>query len=851
MPTKTLSAEELARLAKEKADNKAADAEAKFRQHQINRLQEQIIKARAAAELVRKADAANDRLNKQFLRSYERLPRTIAEMQIRGVKVPSSLSIRYAGLTQGKQALEQMYASRALGAGISASMGGISKAAAIHQAMLGKGISTAFGEIGQAARAKEALGKGISHMFSEIGKVASRQQNVIGKGMTNLFGGITKAAMLQKTAMDKGLNNLFKGIGQAVITQQKQSEAMRVGIGRLMKGIFVAAGLQESRRLEAEAILNAPAPAARAQGTPFISRGGGRAGRIFRNLLVSRSMLRNMAAGVAVGDLMSGGGGGFIGPPATGAMLGGYFGGPMGAAVGAGAGIAYDVGLGLYDLYKAGRASMHPAANALEAISQAGRVTGIPYNRVYGMYGGTPFAPYTMSPYLSKLGVSSPLDYANILSSYGMPYRANTAVGYSALASQAKYLGFMGAPDWAGAQQRLLGMGYGSGAGGLENMMTMFADAIKKGLKGIVPPPQTFEGINKYLGMIAQTGQVMPLSRAIRLATQGITSANPALRTGLAQATAGATWSGMLGGIAGNPMQFTALMSAVYKATGSTLLTSGNVNKTLRSLGLPTHRFTKREAGVLNMMARMNPALAAGLLGPMGISGELIPSSLHRSIYTAFKNMGMSDAEARNAAIGFTTNFMPAGLTRTGTLNYFGVRAGAISGAPPVAPPLAALSSKTAWWKSAARGMKVDLSGSPYTTIGIGGRPVLGTVPSGLTPMNVPASLAKYREAEAALASTKLNASNIALTDFVTNINSVNVGLQNLIATLSNLVGGPIGGPGGIGRPGSFGASVPYPLGSVGSGSSMPVYPPGTPALPTGGGSTSVPPAVLGPFSGP
>ena len=559
---------------------------------------------------------------------------------------------------------------------------------------------------------------------------------------------------------------------------------------------------------------------------PILRHLGGHLGRVYRGY--------GGGGGRRIGGGGIGGGGGRMGPLGTFGTV---------AALGLDAIVAAGLGAGAaatlpYEAYL----GMGPAANALEAITKAGRITGIPYRKVSQMYGGTRANLYQINPKLAALGITSPMQYADVLSAYGMPYRANTAVNYAIKASQAKYLGFMGAPEWAATQQRMLGgFGYGTGTMGIESMMVMFSDAIKKGLKGVVPPPQTFEGINKYLGMLAQTGQVMPMDRAIKLATQGITSANPALRNVLAQPAAGAAWSGMLSGVAGNPMQFTSLMSAVYRATGSTSLTSGNINKTLRSLGLPTHRFTRREAGVLNTMAAVNPVWPAIMLAPMGITGEILEKGNYKNFYVMAKNMGYSDIDAKNYAIGLTTMFTSGGtLAKTGTLNYFGVRAGA----PRLITP--ALES---WRRNIIKGtrMHVDPGAFPFATAIMKGSKLVnmtvpGTMPSTISPYNVPSTLAGYREAGALGLGAKLGASNIALDKFTDRVATAANELQDFINALSMWGAGPVGS----GKP--YSLLPPNPLGGVGSGASTSSTPPGVPALPTGGGSAPyIPPAVLYP----
>lgn len=848
MPTKTLSAEELARLAKEKADEKTSAEESRARASQIRRLQNQIIQARTLSELVRRADANNDKLNKQFLRAYEKLPRTFAELKIRRIAAPMGLVQQAFSLHEAKTAMDKMYASRALGAGISASMGGISKAAAMQQAMLGKGISTAFGEIGQAARAKEALGKGISRLFEEIGKAAGKEHNAIGKGMSNLFGGISKAAMLQKnatdkgldnlfkgitkaavlqkTAMDKGLNNLFKGIGQAAVAQQKQSAALGTGISRSMAQISRAAALQQAQMDEANMLTRHPGHAI----LDFMAGVGTVSGLhpIMTAKHLGRHLKRMFGGYRGGGGIFGGGGGGGGGSMATAAAIGAL-------GLDAVTALALTGGLVAGTAY-AGYKGMGPAAIALEARTRAGRIAGIPYTTVAGMYGGTRGNPNQISPGLAALGIGSPMQYADILSAYGMPYRASNAVNYAATASQAKYMGFMGAPQWAAFESRMMGtMGYGTGTMGIENMMKLFSDSLSKAVKGVVPPPQTFEDINKYLGMIASTGQMMPMSRAMKLATQGITSANPALRSELAQTSAGAAWSNMLGTIGGNPIAFTALMSSVYKATGSTRLNAANVNKTLRSLGLPAFRFSKGQAGVLNAMSA-NPVWAASMLSSLGITGELIPKSEYAAFLPAARSMGYKGAMAKYYAIGMTSMLTSGGpLARMGTLNYFGVR----SGAPSTAvSPIAHIPGTR---------MYTDTGGFPFaTSIMKGGKLVSmtmpGAPPSTISPYNLPSTLAGYREAGAAGVAAKLGASNIILEKFVNNIHDAASALEAFTNALSNwMLGGPISGPSGtIGRSGAFGSSVPYPLGGVGGGTAAPAvapaapYPPGVPALPGG-----------------
>lgn len=539
----------------------------------------------------------------------------------------------------------------------------------------------------------------------------------------------------------------------------------------------------------------------------MIFGGTGRFGHHAQNI----SGIKKLLMGASIGAVAAGGGG-MIGAPLIGALLATALGFPELAPVGALGGVVYDVGKDLWGGAKAINHSMDPFANQAVNLSKAANVMGISFADLVKTYGGSKHALNKISPMFSGLGVM-PTDIPSLASAYGMSFRHQRAMRLAAAAPWAPYLGFQGPHEWAGFQQHMLGMGYGAGYGGLEGLFSGLTRSIRDALKGLVPPQQTYENINRYLEMLAKTGQILPYDYARRQAMLGATSVNPAARLGLPQAQAGAAWSGALGGAAGSPLYYTSLLAATQKATGSTTLNYSNLLKLGKSLGVPISPMSSVQQRALNWAATNLPIATPALLNSFGVPGDLLMRAMLSTIGGATTSKAGRDVwTALTAPHG-------AGL---GTLMKIN---------PAYAGPTLSGKIRQPKWPHLLFPMIAHKMGYSFAIRGTGvsGEPSMPIVPTNL----LKEEYAWFLKNSSIMAS-QLDASAGALHDFVGTVGHATSALQKLVDVLSGMFVGVAVSP--WNPTPAHGTGATSVGGAATSGSSRGVpgssAPPGVPAAP-------------------
>jgi hypothetical protein len=257
-------------------------------------------------------------------------------------------------------------------------------------------------------------------------------------------------------------------------------------------------------------------------------------------------------------------------------------GGAIGGAYGSGGGLgllamlapfipeigAYELGKHAWGAYRAGNNLARPAFPELERLAAGGRVAGRSTAGMMGIASGKGTS-LSLNDYWANLGYKSVGDLADVFSAYGSPYMAGSAVTGATKLSQGMFTGFQGPEDWAEFKQKLVGMGIGLSPGGDAAGTSMITKAINTGMKEAMPPQKTFENMEYFLRIIASTGMVVSPERIGQLATMGMGSALPNMRSGEAIGGAMEAYSGTFKNILGNPLAYTQLLSESKRITGT------------------------------------------------------------------------------------------------------------------------------------------------------------------------------------------------------------------------------------------------------------------------------------------
>lgn len=839
VPPKNLTAENLAKMAKEhaaKLSTSVDDDRAKEAEQTLRNLRRRINALTTLDRELSKSGSIDDKVSKRFINSVKNMEFMVQHLYTLGKDLPRELGAPYSFLSgSGKRietTLHQKDVQKNVQKGILQSERASDKQALVnlraqakHQKDVQKGIYQSQREFAKqiALSDKQSLVKLRTQAKSSFTNIEPQWVGGPG-GISMLVEADPEVVRLQKDYRTKTI----KYLQQQIRNINKNTEKLNISEkGQVIADKVIDAGMWNIIRSRSGSPLLASENAAfeqRFRLLKFQLRGGDRGGKggvntamlfggmgRFGHHAQNIGGIKKLLMGASIGAVAAGGGG-MIGAPLIGALLATALGFPELAPVGALGGVVYDVGKDLWGGAKAINHSMDPFANQAVNLSKAANVMGISFADLVKTYGGSKHALNKISPMFSGLGVM-PTDIPSLASAYGMSFRHQRAMRLAAAAPWAPYLGFQGPHEWAGFQQHMLGMGYGAGYGGLEGLFSGLTRSIRDALKGLVPPQQTYENINRYLEMLAKTGQILPYDYARRQAMLGATSINPAARLGLPQAQAGAAWSGALGGAAGSPLYYTSLLAATQKATGSTTLNYSNLLKLGKSLGVPISPMSSVQQRALNWAATNLPIATPALLNSFGVPGDLLMRAMLSTIGGATTSKAGRDVwTALTAPHG-------AGL---GTLMKIN---------PAYAGPTLSGKIRQPKWPHLLFPMIAHKMGYSFAIRGTGvsGEPSMPIVPTNL----LKEEYAWFLKNSSIMAS-QLDASAGALHDFVGTVGHATSALQKLVDVLSGMFVGVAVSP--WNPTPAHGTGATSVGGAATSGSSRGVpgssAPPGVPAAP-------------------